>query len=405
MLDYLASKGRGLLRGVKGQRFPSGFDEWCELSPSSPPRGFKEPPSLETFAKEHSVARAQVVVIDYIATITQEGKCWRKLGLILKDSYTDKDWIFQFPVSGGSGAPITEENTHVWEFLFRNVNGLITGELQFINLRARSLSLDLRKLNSPIRLANCVIGKLTFPNLFEKPAEKCSIDLRDCWIGSLTLHSRSIKNLTVTGGGIAHIECSSSDTENPFLGTVSFRKVFFPSCQSQTRIFQGSQPYRNLCAHLKKLDNSLMANLIRSHLLRAERAEEHDRFAKLVNWIYGAFANYGISPGRPVLWLCCTYILAVVGCYNFDPGMLAQADSFYVGAYSVLLDENGGRYTRSFLLPFHSIINPFGVFFDTRKLFVPTTGLGSMLLTIQGLFSDILLVMTALSIRRRYKAE
>jgi hypothetical protein len=400
------SRGRRILRWAKGQHFPPGFDEWCDLSSSSPVK-FLPPPNLETFAKSYRERgeRPESVVVEFIRTITEEGKRWSSLDLNLEGRYFDQDWTFEFPLSEGSSAPIVRENTHVGNLSFRNTTNWITGDLEFINLRTSSLNLDLRKIKAPIRLVNCVIGKLTFPNHFEKPGPKCSVELHDCWIGSLTLHSRSIKNLTVTGGGIAHIDCPSSDSENPFVGTVSLKKVFFPSCQSQTRVFQGSQTYRNLCAHLKKQDNSLMANLIRSHQLRAERAEEHDRFSKFANWIYGAFANYGISPGRPVLWLCCTYILAVVACYNFDPGMLAQADSFYVGAYSVLLDENGGRYTRSFLLPFHSIINPFGVFFDTRKLIVPSTGLGSALLTIQGLFSDILLVMTALSIRRRYKAE
>jgi hypothetical protein len=70
-----------------------------------------------------------------------------------------------------------------------------------------------------------------------------------------------------------------------------------------------------------------------------------------------------------------------------------------------LLDKNGGRFYRSLLLPVHSIVNPFGIFFDGRKLIVPTTISSTVLLTIQGLLSDMLLVMTALSIRRRFKAE
>lgn len=249
-----------------------------------------------------------------------------------------------------------------------------------------------------------MIRKLEIPAKSSIHPGEITLELDGSWIGTLVLAPGCLKNFRVTGGGIAQIECPPSDSQNPFAGEVSFKNTFVPSSSRETKLFCGPHAYRSLYAHLKKLDNSLMANLMRSRQLRSERAAEQG-IANVANWIYGAFADYGMSPGKPICWVLGAYILAFVGCYNFDPGMLAKSDSFYVGAYSVLLDENGGRYTRSFLLPFHSIINPFGVFFDTRKIFVPTTGLGSMLLTLQGLFSDILLVMTALSIRRRYKAE
>jgi hypothetical protein len=112
-----------------------------------------------------------------------------------------------------------------------------------------------------------------------------------------------------------------------------------------------------------------------------------------------------MSPGRPLLWLLGLYGLAFASLFIYDCGTLTQPVEFYKGANSSLLDENGGRLYRSLFLPLQSIVNPFGIFFETRKLIVPTTMFGSVLLTLQGLFSDILVVMTALSIRRRFKAE
>ena len=148
----------------------------------------------------------------------------------------------------------------------------------------------------------------------------------------------------------------------------------------------------------------LMANQMRTHQLRTERSDEHG-FARMTNWIYGTFANYGTSPGRPLWCLLGLYLFAFGYILTFDRGTLTQHADNYVGAYAVLLDENGGCLSRSLLLPFNSIINPFGTFFDSRKLIVPSTTLGSILLTVQGLFSDVLVLMTVLSIRRRFKAE
>jgi len=99
------------------------------------------------------------------------------------------------------------------------------------------------------------------------------------------------------------------------------------------------------------------------------------------------------------------YVLAYAYIRTYDNGSLTQAREVYVGANSFYLPEIGGHFTRSALLPLQSIVNPFGIFFDPRKLIVPSTFWGSVILTVQGLCSDVLLLMTVLSIRRRFKAE
>lgn len=401
--DKLLDLNSRLIRWIKGQRFPPGFDEWCQLAgPYSVE--FEQPPTIEAIEKEYPSADGPFRVREFIRAVTEQGKHWTTLGLKL-DRYTDGDWSFQFPMSGGSNAPIVAENTHALGVRSSNSSVPLRGNLKFINLRTPLLGLDLRAAKNPIQLINCVIGEVALLNPTNSSRESLSVQIHDCWIGTLTLYSGSLKNLTITGGGIAQIECPAADKENPFTGEVSFKNVFFPSSPRQTKLFQNPHAYRSLNAHLKKLDNTLMANLMRSHQLRSERTDEHGWFARLTNWVYGSFADYGMKPGRPVLWILGAYLLAFTYCYNLDYGTLAQGKEFYKGANEVLLDENGGRFFRSLLLPLHSIINPFGIFFDARKLIVPTTLLSTVLLTIQGLLSDILLVMTALSIRRRYKAE
>lgn len=399
-----------MFQWIKGHQFTSEFKEWYDRSSPYPSVKFESPPRLLDVANNNAGVTPTTVVGEFIRAVTEEGKHWVGLDVDISDGrYAREDWTFEFPVSGGSSAPIMAENTHVRRFSFKNRSNVITTDLQFITLRTPSLHLDLRGTTNPIRLEKCFIGKLTLPDLSGLPDEKSdlkpSVEIHDCWIGTLVLHSRSMKKLTVVGGGIANIQCPSSQDENPFLGSVSFKQVFFPSSPKQTKLFQGSDAYGSLSAHLRKLGNTLMANQMRAHQLRAERAKEHGYFARFTNWIYDKFADYGMKPGRPILWLLGVYALVVIYCYYIDDGTLAQHKHSYVGAYAGLLDENGGRLNRSLLLPLQSITNPFGVFFDSRKLIVPSTMWGSILLTIQGLFSDILLVMTALSVRRRYKAE
>lgn len=401
--DKLLDLNSRLIRWVKGQPFPPGFDEWCHLtSPYSVT--FEQPLTIEAIQKEYSSKDGRFRVREFIRIATEKGKHWTILSVKL-DHYLNEDWSFQFPISGGIGAPIGAENTHALAVEVSNLSGPHRKNLEIANLRTPSLRLNLRAADSPIQLTNCMIGRVDFTNPTNSTREPLSLQIHDCWIGTLTLYSGSLKNLTITGGGIAQINCPAADKENPFIGAVSFKNVFFPSSSRQTRLFQNPHAYRSLSAHLKKLDNTLMANLMRSRQLRSERTDEHGLFSRFTNWIYGAFVDYGMKPGRPLWWVLGAYVLTVIYCYYFDYGTLAQLLDSYVGAYATLLDENGGRWARSLLLPLHSITNPFGILFDSRRLVVPTTGWGAVLLTVQGLFSDMLLVMTALSIRRRYKAE
>lgn len=121
------------------------------------------------------------------------------------------------------------------------------------------------------------------------------------------------------------------------------------------QVFHGPHAYRSIYAHLKNLDNTLMANQMRSHQLRAERADEQGLFAKFSNWAYDTLADYGMSPGRPLLFLVGLYGLAVIYCYNFDYGtltqpfdrMLVHMQRFLMKMEAVVLDLCCFHYTRS----------------------------------------------------------
>ncbi len=83
--------------------------------------------------------------------------------------------------------------------------------------------------------------------------------------------------------------------------------------------------------------------------------------------------------------------------------MVTQPVQAYIGAYASFLDWNNGHLWRSILLPVQSILNPFGFFFDARKLIIPVNSWASVLLFVQGLFSDVMLLLFGICVRRRFK--
>lgn len=365
---------------------------WCRHDPSPPP-GFEPHATFANF----SVGRGLTPAAEFIESVTRKNKHWSKLSLDSPNKSTGK-WRLEFRPQAVTAHydHATIESTDIWDL---SIIGTFK-TLEIIGLTAWKITIHREScFDQPIRFVNCVIGQLMLNTSNSQP----SLELHHCWIGTLGLPEACTKDLTINGGGIANIDCPPADSPNPFKGAVIFKDVFFPTAVQQTSLFEGSQAYRSLHAHLKKHDNIPAANLMRALQLRSERTDDQG-FTKLTNWIYGTFADYGTSPGRPLLWVLGFYLFASVLIYSFDQGIV-NPELKYVGANKVLLDENGGCITRSVLLPLHSLINPFGIFFDARKLILPTTAAGSILLTIQGLCSDVLILMTVLSIRRRFKAE
>jgi hypothetical protein len=372
------------------QRFTREFDEWCKLT--QPPDGLNKGPDWKDFAE---FGPPTIAVEKYISSITQDGVHWANLSINSPNS-SFGGWDVKF--HSGKEPSLHQINLDAWDVA-------ISGHFDCLNvsgLTAWQVHLIPHISPKPVKFVNCLIGKLLLQE--RNRGGQFSLELENCWIGTLVLPEACLKNLTITRGGVAKIDCPPGESPNPFKGAVVFKHVFFPTSSHQTSLFEGPQGYRNLHAHLRKHDNMLMANQMRTHQLRSERSDEQG-FAKLTNWIYGSFANYGTSPGRPLWWLLGLYISVFVFIYTFDCGTLTQSIGYYVGAYTILLDENGGRLSRSLLLPLNSIVNPFGIFFDSRKPIVPSTSYGSILLTVQGLFSDVLVLMIVLSIRRRFKAE
>lgn len=388
-------KKRKVSRWLKGQRFPPGFEEW--FNQPQAPSGWTDE-KLSTFNGPERFSSTQHAAKEFNHTITSEGSHWKTVTIGSNSSYGE--WNLRFKsAQQRQDNQMSVSTTDIWEL---RCEGEFT-RLCVNGLTAWHVTLQINFSEQPVRLEKCVIGKLCLQAKGEDVFRPI-LEIHDCWVGSLHLPKGCLSRLNVTGGGIARIDCPPADGPNPFKGAVSFANVFFPTASCQTGLFEGAQAYRSLHSHLKKHDNMLMANLMRSCQLRAERGYERG-FAKFTNWVYGTFADYGRSPGRPLWWLLGLYVATFGIIYNCDGGTLMQPPHYYVGANASFLDENGGRLFRSLLLPLQSIVNALGVFFDARKMIVPTTTAGSVFLTIQGLVSDVLLLMTILSIRRRFKAD
>lgn len=379
---------------LESKYFPPGFDEWCRTIVA---RGHLASVTLDDFRKDNGELSASELSDAFNRFITASGKRWRAIDIVYPSGV--HQYTFNFPFRNRPfdiKEEVNGDSTDVWVLL---VNGYLP---EFVMSGAvvhdLVISLSIVPLSKGLSLSNCTIGKLTIYG------PRMNVELRNCWIGCLSIASGCIQNLTVNGGGIASIDCPPADGSNPFLGSVQFSNVFFPTSQMHTALFENSQAYRSMHSHLMKLDNILTANQVRSLQLHSERRLENGVVAQFVNCFYGTFSSYGTNPGRPLMVLAFLYTITFVVTYHCDGGRLALPAEAYIGAYSVYLDGNGGWLNRSLILPAQSILNPFSMFFDVRRYVVPDTWQMGVWLTAQGILSDLMLLLSGISLRRRFKA-
>ena len=380
-----------LARRFKGCHFPDGFEAWVNTpSPSDLSRlDFSE------FVGAAKVPTATDQSIAFCNEITQSGRLWGSVTVNFPNAQFFIDMKFHSAsVTGHKG--LSPESTNIWNLRMVGHPGNVAISGGII----AHLYLQIDGSRQGIRIVDCTLGHLTLVE-----GRKMDIELSNCWIGSLHIGKDCLKNLNIVGGGIANIECPPADGPNPFVGNVQVsRATLFPTRKDQLGLFQSPQAYRSLHSHLMKHDNILVANRMRALQLRAERLDERG-FGRFSNWFYGTFANYGTSSGRPLIWLVASYAVSLLlGWWLCDYGHLTRRLFDDGGAQSMYLDEHGGRIVRVLSLPLQSIVNPFGTLFDSTRLIIPDTWQFNLWLVIQGLFSDFMLLLAGLSVRRRFKA-
>lgn len=287
---------------------------------------------------------------------------------------------------------------------------------QLANLAALKLT-----CNPKLKVKNCVIGyvnlergshKIEFENccvkqlIISKDA-KVQLSLKKCLVGEIVTTTGSIMNLKVESGWICSWDAPSPDGENPFLGTVEFDNANFPTSKKSTKLFSGTQQYRNLRSHLEKLNNGPATGVIRAKELASER-EGSAGFIWLYNWLYYIASDYGLKPGRPFAIVLFLYFIMFIVVVIWDGGVLKIPPEKLVGWEKVLANEDPNedrqyaRIKRSAILPLQAVINPFGGF-RYNQIVIPATAEVKAILFIYGFLTDGFLLFFIFGLRKSFK--
>ena len=112
-----------------------------------------------------------------------------------------------------------------------------------------------------------------------------------------------------------------------------------------------------------------------------------------------------------MLWWIILFILSAVILFSFDGAALAfdpDADVYKTGWRQALVPDPCNCFSncavRALYLTFNTMINPLGLL-GHRSLLIPANGLLLTFELIQGLLSVILIALTILAIRRRFKVQ
>jgi len=242
-----------------------------------------------------------------------------------------------------------------------------------------------------VRLENCRIGNLSLPAMG-------NYELKDTWVGDFVISWKSIRSLKVEGGGIANINCPIPEGENPFIGSVQFSKVAF--ARKPSRRLTGPQPYRNMRAHMLRLQNAPMAGLFHSLEQAVERHAEQNPVNRGLSWFYQLLSDYGSSPARPLAWLLVLSILTF-SVITIADGVAVSTDQ--IGWQAELCEPDwGARLKRSALLLGQGTLNPLGIF-AAKGLVAAKNGWLAALLLVHGFCGAILVALFILAVRRRFK--
>ncbi|TAM46948.1 MAG: hypothetical protein EPN55_03960 [Gammaproteobacteria bacterium] len=253
-----------------------------------------------------------------------------------------------------------------------------------------------------IQLSNCRVGKITVTK--QPGVEATSFIITSCNIGTFVMESEAIRDMEVTNGCILNFRCPAPDAKNPFMGSVSFKDVFFPR-DTKNHLLTGPQPYRNLRAHLRKLENTPAANLFHGAELAVERENDtwtNQAFSK----IYEVLADFGGSVLRPLLWWLLLFALSILVVLNNGGVVKAiNEQNVYVGWREVLVSD--GIYTSlvsAFYVCIQAVVNPLGIF-GYKALLIPVSPWVAMWLSFHSVISLVLIALLIVALRRRFKIQ
>lgn len=287
-----------------------------------------------------------------------------------------------------------------------NVKVSMTGTLELRNLSIGQLNFLVPMTICDIYIENCNIGEIkTVIHSTKKPLD-IELNIRKTRIGKLIVASKSIKKFEMKRGCILDIECPTPDQDNPFTGSIVFKRVFFPR-MSRFWMLDNAQPYRNIRHHLTSLDNLQMANMIYSRQLAVEKKDDKWLFDKPISEFYELFSNYGSSTLLPLLWLFSAWAIFYLVYLLTGGAVLSSGENAEIYQYGwrrCLADPFDGNHYRALLLSTQQVVNPLGIV-GYRSLVMAKTHTLAIWGAVHSLFSVIFIALFIFALRRRFKLQ
>ncbi len=262
------------------------FEKWC-ISPSSAPKA-KTSLVLSEFTKKHATESGELILSELARAILENLQVKKDRLVYVEFNSGDSTRTLPFkldlsPVDNSLEIAVDTQPHLTGITVSRGVQEVHLRDGMIGTVQVNQGELTRRELR------DCRIAKL-------RVGDNSNVDLRlqDCWVGHLLLGKSSIRHLFIERSTVRSLECPSPDEDNPFTGSVSFPKNTFPT---RSKLFEGAHSYSSLRAHLERLQNVPLANLMRTLELRAERNKDRG-LNRVWNWLYDVCANYGYRPGR-----------------------------------------------------------------------------------------------------------
>jgi len=373
---------------------PKNFEEWCLKPHLNSPNSYSTKQIVEG-TKLDIVERDSEAFIQRVVTA---GEKVQPHVLIGANTFA-KEGIFDF-----------SEN-EIEKFIPKNITAETKYHIPYLELTGESNLIFKNAVIGKVNIAPSAVNQpnITFENCCIRSIEVSSfpgtnIELINCLLGKFkSLTKNALNNLLVDSSWICYWFCTPPQGESPISGSVSFLNAKFPSSNKRSKLFQGPQQYKNLRSHLEKLNNNHASAKMRERELASER-EIDKGVSKFFNWIYYLASNYGLKPGKSLLWVLFLYLVMVGIIFSWDGGETRNDPSSLKGWEVALSNKTSSmeKLKRSIILPAQSMFNPVGAF-RSNQILIPKKGWVKFLLIPYGFLSDGLLLFFIFGLRKRFK--
>lgn len=285
---------------------------------------------------------------------------------------------------------LTAENPNCASFknleLYQNQSGAALSKLRIRRLVIGGVIAE----GKPIVLSDCWIDFLHLANTHR-------LQFNECYIGTVWF-DRRVGDIVVRGGAVLGVTCAAAHEETPFTASVNFKNVYFPR-EPGDRLTD-AQPYRNLRAHMMRLENTPMLSLFHTLEQAVERKQETNTFNRFVSWMYELLSDYGSSIGRPAAWFLSLMVLTCLVMASF--GGAAPGRDLRAWQLGLANTSHWRAVERSALLTLQGTLNPLGIF-GTSMAVAPASGWAAAWMFVHSVLSTILAALFILALRRRFK--